>query len=371
MMVGETAIGAWLWSSRVLVVIIRMRLVCVRCALWASCLLALWLPTGDAAESTELPMAHDEYVYMIRFSPDGQTMATAAGDNVACIWNWSTQQLLHTLEHEAAVYAAEFSSDGKHLATGSGDGNVTLWELSSGKLVAQQQEHADAVYCVSFSPDGTRLASIGGDGKKGDTRCRIWSVPALKIVSELPGHERPSYGVLFGPPVGPARDTLVTSGGDKLIHIYSLHTGNRRTLTGHTSDVYRCCFSRDGCQLASTSQDGSVRLWNVATGELVKTLLQAKDPMYDVVYSRDGTILAAVGDDGFVRYWETRTHTLLAESKTDQEGLYSVVFTPDQTRVITGGVRGVLHTCPIPRVATPDRAAQHHVEKDAADATRP
>ncbi|MCA9145987.1 MAG: WD40 repeat domain-containing protein [Planctomycetales bacterium] len=362
-MVGEQAIDAGLLSRRVL-------LASTRFAFWVSCLLAIWQPVGDATEPTELPMAHDEYVYMIRFSPDGQTMVTAAGDNVARIWNWSTRQLLHTLAHDAAVYAAEVSPAGGHLATGSGDGNVTLWKLSTGTQVAQQKEHADAVYCVNFSPDGTHLASIGGDGEKGDTKCRIWSVPALTIVRELPGHERPSYGVLFGPPVGPARNTLVTSGGDKLIHIYSLPVGKRKTWTGHTSDVYRCCFSPDGDHLATTSQDGSVRLWNVATGKLVRTLLQVKDPTYDVAYSRDGGLLAAVGDDGFVRIWETRTYTLLTESKTDKEGLYSVVFAPDRTHVITGGVRGVLHSCPVPHVATTDPATQRQVEQDSPDATR-
>ncbi|MFC1759005.1 WD40 repeat domain-containing protein, partial [Planctomycetota bacterium] len=287
------------------------------------------------------------------------------------VWSWATRKPLHTLEHDAAVYAADFSPTGEYLATGSGDGNVTLWKLPAGTQVAQQKEHADAVYCLSFSLDGTRLATIGGDGKKGDTNCRIWSVPALRIANLLPGHERPGYGVLFGPPVGPARNMLVTSGGDKLIQVYSLPSKKRKTWVGHTSDVYRCCFAPDGQHLATTSQDGSVRLWSVTTGKQVKTLLQVKDPMYDVAYSRDGEILAAVGDDGFVRYWETRTHTLLAESKTDKEGLYSVVFTPDQTRVVTGGVRGVLHECPVPHVAATDGAGQRHVGEDAADATRP
>lgn len=382
---------------------IRARLVRVRCVRARSCspvtwpitvwLIALslgfsWLsPTvrTEAAEPTttsvlsaptELPMAHDEYVYMIRFSPDGKTTATAGGDNVVRIWNWATRELLHTLTHDSAVYAAEFSRAGDQLVTGSGDGNVSLWKLSDGTKVSQQKEHADAVYCVSFSPDGTLLASIGGDGKKGDSQCRIWSFPAMEIVKELPEHKRPGYGVLFGPPVGPARDRLVTSGGDKLIQVYPLPTAKRetwngttwtgktwqrKTWTGHTSDVYRCCFSPDGKQLASTSQDGCLRIWDVATGELVKTLLQLKDPTYDVAYSRDGTILAAVGDDGFVRFWETWTHTLLAESKTDKEGLYSVVFTPDQTHVLTGGVRGVIFECPVPSVAA----------KEDADATRP
>ena len=310
--------------------------------------LAAFIPSSDAAESAELPIAHDEYVYMIRFSPDGKTLATAAGDNVVRVWNWSTRELLYTLEHDAAVYAAVFSASKDLLATGSGDGKVTLWKASTGQQIAQRQEHADAIYCLSFAPDGMHLASIGGDGKRGDTLCRTWSIPSLNITRVLPSLERPGYGVLFGPRTSGGRDKLVTSGGDALIRIYVGQTYALTTLKGHTSDVYRCCFSPDGEQLASTSQDGSVRLWNVSAGKLITTIFQAKTPTYDVTYSGDGRILVAVGDDGFVRFWSVKTYELLAESKMDNEGLYSVVFTPGQASVITGGVRGKVYELAAP-----------------------
>lgn len=316
------------------------------------------------AEIGTLPMEHDEYVYMIRFSPDGTKLATAAGDNVARIWNWTTQSILHSLEHEAAVYAAEFSPDGKQLATGSGDGMVALWDVATGTTAIEKRHHADAVYCLVFSSDGTRLASIGGDGRKGDAKCRLWSVPELKVVDVLPAHERPGYGVCFGPAGEATRDMLVTTGGDKLIHVYSLKQNQRTTWTGHTSDVYRCCFSPDGKRLATTSQDGSVRLWDVASGTLVKILIQIKDPTYDVTFSADGRVLAAVGDDGFVRCWDTQTFELLAESKADKEGLYAVAFAPDQAAVVTGGVRGKLHVVPVPRVERSGSVDRNDVEKE-------
>lgn len=324
--------------------------------------LALWLTAlvanGHTTEPRELSVAHDEYVYMIRFSPDGKTVATAAGDNVARVWNWSSQELLHTLQHDSAVYGAVFAPGGNMIATGSGEGEVALWNAANGKLVTKQKEHADAIYCLSFAPDGRTLATIGGDGKKGDTRCRIWSIPNFRIENVLPGHDRPGYGVLFGPTVGKARP-LVTSGGDKLIHIYDGNvadslansvTDSRVTLKGHTSDVYRCCFSPTGEQLASTSQDGTVRIWNVVAAGPSRTIFKSRDPTYDVAYSADGRLIAAVGDDGFVRFWNTETYELVGEFKVDKEGLYSVVFTPDQANVLTGGVRGKIYACPVPKI---------------------
>ena len=318
--------------------------------------IALWLvaiaSVAVATEPKELRVGHDEYLYMIRFSPDGKTLVTAAGDNVARVWDWSTRELLHTLEHEAAVYAAVFSpgEDGADLvATGDGEGIVSLWNATTGKLVAQRQEHADAVYCLNFAPDGRSLASIGGDGKKGDTLCRVWSVPTLEIAKILPGHDRPAYGVLFGRLANMA-SVILTSGGDKLIHVYTQPSDERLTLEGHTSDVYRCCLSPDGKQLASTSQDRTVRIWDVTNGNQLKTLFKGKDPTYDVAYSRNGKLLAAVADDGFVRFWNTETRELLLKTRADKEGLYSVVFTPHQTSVLTGGAGGRVYECAIPKL---------------------
>ena len=337
-------------------------------------LLSLWIAPAlfvHAEEVTELPIAHSEYVYMIRFSSDGKTLATAAGDNVARVWDWSTQDLRHTLEHDAAVYAAVFSPSADVLATGSGDGKVSLWDVRNGELVAQRQEHTDAIYCLGFAPDGKRLATIGGDGKKGDSKCRIWTVASLDVAKVLPEHDRPGYGVLFGPHLDGLHETLVTSGGDKRIQLYTHPFANRQTLNGHTSDVYRCCFSPDGEQLISTSQDGTVRLWNVRTGKQLKVLIEAKDPTYDVAYSRDGRILAAVGDDGFVRFWNAKTFELLLELKADKEGLYAVAFTPDQTCVITAGVRGKVYECPVPKLDTKVRGSRRDFAQESVDATPP
>ena len=328
-------------------ILFRVDTWCVACRLWA-CAACLCMATTYAAETQSTRIVHDEYLYMIRFSPDGQSVVTAAGDNVARVWSWPDQEAIHTFSHDAAVYAAVFTVDGQHVITGSGDGQISVWELSTGKRLQQKKEHADAVYCVDLSPDGKRLASIGGDGKRGDTECRVWSFPELKVAHVLPGHDRPGYATGFGPSRGPAQGIIATSGGDGLIHLYPSPDAERVTLKGHSSDVYRFCFSPDGRQLATTSQDRTVRVWDVETKQQVKILLQAKDPTYDVAFSADGRALAAVADDGVLRIWNTETYQLLQETKASPEGLYSVVFTPDQNHVLTGGVRGNVRMCPLP-----------------------
>lgn len=309
-------------------------------AVWAAVAAILLIAQAAGADSTNELAGHDEYVYMISFSRDGQLMATAAGDNTAIIWNAAKREPLHVLEHDNAVYAASISPDGKYVATASGDGVVAIWNARNGAKVTQAKHHQDAVYCVAFSPDGQLLASAGGSTDGGDAVCRICRATDLKVINEFAGHKRQVYGVTFSPD----GKLLATSSSDKTIRLWKVASGQSTILRGHTSDVYRCDFSPDGKQLASTSQDGSVCVWSVKTGDVSLALEGSKkSPTYTAAFSGDGRWLAAVGDDRRLRVWRTNDLHLVSEEKVASKALYAVAFFPDQRRVAVAGENGTIY----------------------------
>ena len=79
---------------------------------------------------------------------------------------------------------------------------------------------------------------------------------------------------------------------------------HRKTLTGHTADVYSITFSPDGGTLASGSWDKTLRLWDSATGAHKKTLTGHTGQVYSIAFSPDGTTLASGGIDGTVLLWD-------------------------------------------------------------------
>ena len=153
--------------------------------------------------------------------------------------------------------------------------------------------------------------------------------------TRLEGHTDSVLSVEFSPD----GQTLASGSRDYTIRLWDVATGNLlRTLRGHANAVNSVAFSPDGKTLASASFDNTFRLWDAATGNLLRTIEghMNVDWVFSVSFSPDGETLAG-GTDDDIRLWEVGTgneiHTLEGHWGT----VLSVSFSPDGKTLASGG----------------------------------
>jgi len=118
------------------------------------------------------------------------------------------------------------------------------------------------------------------------------------------GHTQSIQSIAFSPDGG----TIASGSWDDSIRLWNVDTGeDLRTLTGHGFWVNSVDFSPDGSTLVSGSGDSTIRLWDVDTGKHLRTLDGHTNMVYGVEFGPDGRTLASGSWDGTVLLWDLGT----------------------------------------------------------------
>jgi WD40 repeat protein len=203
----------------------------------------------------------------------------------------------------APISALAYRPDGKLLAAG-GYREVVLLDPRKQEITAKLGEQSAAVTALAFANEGHRLAvASGSTGTAGEIR--LYTATNGQI-DPKPERVWIAHGdIIYDLTFSPDGKVLASTGYDRLIKLWNVASGNEiRTLKDHSDTVYGLAFSPDGKLLASAAADRAVKVWDIASGRRLYTLADATDWVYAVAWSPDGKHLAAAGVDRSIRVWE-------------------------------------------------------------------
>jgi WD40 repeat protein len=278
-------------------------------------------------------------------SPDSKSVLTAShfdAETGARVWDLDSGRQRATLAgHRCAGVA--FAPDGKTFAAGCFEGTPVLADVASGRNLRTFEGASGWVGSLAFTPNGGRL--IGTTWF--DDRVRTWDTATDKELPPL--GSLPKGGGAKCMALAPDGKLLATGGMDKLIRLWDVAAAKEvRQLVGQEGSIWGLAFSPDSRKIAAVTATGKfnftangtdriVRIWDVATGRVVRTLTGPAAGSWSVAWSPDGRVLVTGGEDGEIRLWEVMTGQERARLAGHEGPVSALAFTADGTRLISGG----------------------------------
>ena len=314
----------------------------------------LWeVETGKCIKTFK---GHTNWVISVAYSPDGKYVASGSLDATVKIWEVESGKCIKTLEgHTDLIESISYSPSGKYLASGSWDKTVKIWEVESGKCIKTLEGHTSFVYSVVFSPDGKYLASSSPD-----QTIRLWEMASWECKKTLGGHITFAMSITYSP------DGKYLASGlyDKVIKISEVATGKCiKILTEDVEDaeliryIQSVAYSPDGKYIASgccatgsmyttdASWNNTIKLWDVETGECIKTLMGHTGEVNSVCYSPDGKYIASGSKDETIKIWEVVSGKCVKTLEGHTESVRAVAYSPDGMYVASGSDNKTVKIC--------------------------
>jgi WD40 repeat protein/serine/threonine protein kinase len=295
-------------------------------------------------------LRHPDAVSALAVSRDGRYAVTSCADRGVRLWNVERGELLTMLDTSGGmVKSLAVSSDNHVLGVDAEQRRVLLWDLSAELSAVGTATPAPArsfldlrsdggqIWAAVFSPDHSSILTVGGAGAK------LWDRETADEQMLFSPH-----GVVASAAFSPDGKRIVTASWDSSAKIWDAESGksqlrlDRATagkLGAHQGFVNSAVFSPDaeGQWILTASDDGTARLWDAATGEVLKTFSGHTGRVRAASFSPDGKRILTASSDKTARLWDADTGKPIHVLQGHKLGVLCAAFSDDGGWIVTGG----------------------------------
>jgi WD40 repeat protein len=297
----------------------------------------------------------------LAFSPEGGTLAVGQWDARITLWDLKAGKVVHELQgHQGPVMAIAYAPGGKALVSGSPDQTARWWDPTEAPPLQRTvtHGHTSGVNVLCFSPEARWLVSASTNAYDRSVRC--WDLGSKGLVTDRDLNLEGALSYPTATIISPDGKTLAVAGGippeGRLIQLREFPSGRERTRwKAHEGHIHALVFTPDGRQLLSASDDKTLKLWDVATRQLVRQFTGHTTPIRCLALSPDGRLaLSGAGDsrpgpggkalweDCSPRLWDVASGQEIRRLENPERVVLGVAFSPDGRRAAAAGSMGLL-----------------------------
>ncbi|XP_006893907.1 PREDICTED: transducin beta-like protein 3 [Elephantulus edwardii] len=302
------------------------------------------LEVASGAVLRSLEQEDQEDITAFDLSPDDQVLVTASRAMLLAQWAWREGSVtrLWKAVHTAPVAAMAFDSTSTLLATGGCDGAVRVWDVVQHYGTHHLRGSPGVVHLVAFHPDPTRLLLFSSSV---DTAIRVWSLQDKLCLAVLTAHYSAVTSLVFSTD----GNTMLSSGRDKICTVWDLRSHqSTRTVPVFESVEAAVLLPEEsmpelgvkfpGLHFLTAGDQGSLRVWEAASGQCVYTQPQPPGPSQQLTHCTlshaTGLLLTATADHNLLLY-EARSLQLRKQFAGYSEEVLDVRFLgPEDSHIV-------------------------------------
>ena len=276
---------------------------------------------------------HSTGIWAARVSPDATRVAAGGMDGSVAVFSLTGAGEPLVLDgQEEMIERIDFSADGRRLITWSKGKQIRVWDLTSGTAVLAIDGdvmsgtiHPDGQVAFVAMADGEiQRAAIGGRR----TRLARFDKPTAHLYASPNGRQ------------------LLAHGQDGSLRLIDLATGAARVLGSMVPEKGVAGFSRTGDLVAVGSIDPSIQIWSTGDASRHEVLRGHEDTIYQVEFAPDGSYLASASDDGTARIWDLRSGQSQV-LRGHEDDVCKIAIRPDGREVATASLDASLRLWPV------------------------
>ena len=271
------------------------------------------------------------------FTPDGKYAISGHGDNTLRLWDLNSGQLIHTFGfEEKGEGVVAISPDGQMAISSSKfDNTLTLWDIQAGKPIHYLEGHIGTIASVAISSDNK--TAISGSL---DHTLKLWDLNSGQLLKSIEdnaqrGKDTPVAISPIGIAVSSSGRDEGTRTNDEALKLWDVKTGQfLRSLEGHKEQITSIAISPTGNLVASSSWDHTLKLWNLNSGRLIQSIEEPAIPLSVAFLPDEKTVLSGSWDKS-LRLWDLQTRKLIRLFEGHTGRIKSLAVSPDGKKAVS------------------------------------